>query len=513
MENNLAQPTAGNSIPTTTQLNDNNLPSWDQNDNSVWDRENAFINDNIFFRQGGGFELKGAWQNVGVSGKNPIKILMFGDSFTWGNGATNPAMVIAQRFQDELNARTKPNTFVVVPFAKNGQSLYNFVDVLDENIINKINPDIIIYNYTFNDAIPNFNEGYICGQTPLADCLKRSPKLNPDYQSCLRGESGIIGKSFQFITQKRFPLLSNKLLTRACAPLYAELEKSEFNELSYTNYPLTNPYLPKFYQGLELLEKRFNKKIYISNMVFTLPQDPMEGERFFTTLEKRGFLTIPMTLSLAKRKESLTSDAVLQSMLINPKNGHASSLLTQLYARDIADFLLPKIDTKLLAQAQAGASALEFSNNLIASTLPYHANFTNHPTYSSFTYRDLSESEQYEQSFGKGTSSKDNFQNVACANLGYANVLINFNQNLPAGTQLEVKLIKGSGLSTGLLYYDKNYQEQYLDLGPLTPLTKITIPLDSHGTTFIVADKKAAVGCSLAKPVNMNEFQLDFKLL
>ena len=511
MERNLSLPTAGNSIPPTTQLNDNNLPSWDQNDNSVWDRENAFINDNIFFRQGGGFELKGDWQNVISSSKRPIKILMFGDSFTWGNGATNSAMVIAQRFEDELNTRTKPNTFVVVPFAKNGQSLYNFVDVLDEKKIKEINPDLVIYNYTFNDAIPNFNEGFICGETQLSDCLKRSPKLNPDYQSCLRGESGIIGRSFQFLTHNLFPLLSNKLLTRACAPLFAELERTEFNELTYTNFPLTNPYLPKFYQGLELLEKRFNKKIFISNMLFTLPQDPMEGERFFKTLNERGFLTIPMTRSLAKRIESLSDESVLKSMLINPKNGHASSLLTHLYASDIADFVLPTINSKLLKEAQDGSQ--ESSQNLIASTLPYHASFTKQPNFSSLTYRDLPIINQYEQSFGKGTSNNDNFQNVACANLGYANVLINFRQNLPGGSKLEVKRVKGTDLSAGLLYYDKNYQEQYLDLGSLASLNQITIPLESHGTTFIVADKKSAVGCSLAKPVNMQEFKIDFKLL
>ena len=436
---------------------------------------------------------------------------MFGDSFTWGNGATNPSMVVSQRLQDELNARTKPNTFVVEPFAKNGQSLYNFVDVLDEKLIDKIDPDLVLYNYTFNDAIPNFNEGFICGETPLSDCLKRSPKLNPSYQACLKGEEGFIGKSFQLITQNRFPLLTNKILTRACAPLFAELERNEFNELSYTNEPLTNPYLEKFYQGLALLEKRFEGKIYVSNMVFTLPVDPLQGERFFATLKAKEFQTIPMTLSLAKRVESLRNEQVLQSMLINPKNGHASSMLTQLYARDIADYILPKVDPLLLAEAKANAKNNPLS--LISSTLPYHVNYTTGSDTSTLSYSDLPPAKQYKQSFGKGTSGVHNFQNVACANLGYANVLVNLNQTLPAGTTLEVRKLLGSELSAGLFYYDNNYQEQYLDLGLIGTSTKVTLPAGSHGSTFIVADKKSSVGCSLAKPVTMQDFKLEFNII
>ena len=68
--------------------------------NPVWDRENAFLVDNLYFRQGLGYELK--LENSSFSTINPksIKVLIFGDIFTWGQGLIDPTNDLSARLSD-----------------------------------------------------------------------------------------------------------------------------------------------------------------------------------------------------------------------------------------------------------------------------------------------------------------------------------------------------------------------------------------------------------------------------
>lgn len=91
---------------------------------------------------------------------NIYRIIVIGDSFTFGWGIKNSDDIYSSVLQKKLDDKYGKGKFEVINLAKNGYSTADVVNVIRDTGL-KFNPDLIIYGYYPNDAEgPNSLKGF-----------------------------------------------------------------------------------------------------------------------------------------------------------------------------------------------------------------------------------------------------------------------------------------------------------------------------------------------------------------
>ena len=83
--------------------------------------------------------------------KDVFRIVIIGDSFTFGYGIENPDNIYPRLLQEKLDKRYGEGKFEVINLAKNGYSMMDAVRVQKDLALN-LSPDILVLGYFINDA-------------------------------------------------------------------------------------------------------------------------------------------------------------------------------------------------------------------------------------------------------------------------------------------------------------------------------------------------------------------------
>lgn len=454
---------------------------------NIWERENTFINYNLYKREGVGPRITTIDEyNKNVS-EESIRILLLGDSFIWGDGVTDPNNSIAIKLQDSLNKRSKPGAFRVYILSRNGSSTYNYPDYMTEEVLKEINPDKIVYAHYMNDAIPNFNEKIICQDKTI--CENYSPESTSIYQNCIKGEEGLFPQLLRNSLRDRFPTLTKKLLLYYCDPILQNLKKNSYSQELLWNQPWDNPWLDKWYQSLEAIASKKKGDVYVAELRY-LTLSPKVYQFNKEAFNSSGLKIIPMTKTIETVGKYDTRE-----LQINPINNHSNAMLSQSYADDIANELIKNYNIEEIKSVDTKPF------NLISSTLPSNLKLiSNNENYSKATFT-LDRDHGFDDLIAGKPLPR---QFVSCAFLGKSYIQINLNRFLNGGT-VKVKVNSAEKLTLGLFEYDKEYKKYHRvvkgDTITLNPM------MNNYQLTLI--NEKDKNGCSVENEITFPSFTLE----
>lgn len=473
-------------------------PMYDQKNNPIWDRENAFINNNIYYIQGRGPDIRTYRQKEGLVSQEAIRVVLIGDSYVWGNGAYDPGMSIGRRLERELNKATSPNTFNVIVEAKNGDSTFNYVDIYTKEKIKELDPDIIIYGFFQNDLVPSFTEKMICGEKSA--CKDYSPETMPEYRNCVEAKSGLFSHLVKKLVRSNFPSLASELMIRHCDTVYQRLKEGSYDVLTLMRYPNQNPWLPKWKEAVKILASQASgTPLAVANLKTRYGISDEAMSIITREFSKNNYGIVPMS-STAELISSTRDD----ELNVNPANGHSGSELTHSYASDIAKYILA-----IFPQSGKKTNHLSLptdSNLLINSKLPNSISLTSNKSQSAdFELGKPFIDSRYPFAIA-GEVVKPQY--VACAYLGYSHVIINLDSEIQNNTRYKLKTPKNDGgvLYLSLAYYDANYKMIIKKIGNIGSGIEFTIPRSSNGVSLLIGDPKRNIGCSMDESINMDYF-------
>jgi hypothetical protein len=473
-----------------------------------WSRENTFINNNNYLRQGYGYEIK--TDNIIPKEVNPdpTRILIFGDSFLWGNGNTDPSSTLDSILYRKLNSPGSTPKYEVKLLTQPGRSTFNYYDLFTENPIQSYNPDIVIYAYHGNDYMPSFTESLICKKLSIKACQSSNARTNPQYQSCLKGDAGIIPVLISKTLANR-PNLRHQLILRACEPIYLKAKKEGYDQDQYFNNPTASPYYSDWIKALSLLKQELSPyKVLVANLTSEISTQKT-NEFMEEKMQAAGYDVIPM--SLTYKAVYLKDELIPNSNLlvkVNPINDHPSSYLNNAYADDIINYL--GININQIEETNPSDKNLS-SKKLVAYTMPYF-DITNQsitPNKSKLTFDSKANPTHTQSIIGNPNLP---FQFANCMNLGYSNFQFTLGVNQP-GKQIKISnLPKNEKHEIGFYYYDeklaRKYQKLKLNTSNLYQLPKSEIP-----PTLTISFPEYAVGCPLDKEITAPNFEIELELL
>ena len=469
-----------------------------------WDRENTFINYNLYLQEGIGPDTTSIDQRNLETNPAGIKVLLLGDSFVWGDGVTDAGMMIGTRLQDELNSLTAPGVFTVLSYGKSGASTYNHAEYFTKEKIAEINPDLIVYAYYVNDTVPNFTEKMICLYKTV--CNKFSPQTAPAYQKCVQGKANYFDLLVKKEIRNRYPALASQLIVRNCDVIFQYLAKhTHTDEQLWANNKI-NPWFSTWKTAVSTFANNTKSvPTYMAELYFNEPTVANDNE---TTAEfvKNGIPVIPMPDALAKVYQVGSG-----ALALNPVNGHANSILTKLYAVDISKYILKSYNYKKLLENTKQPYLVE--NKLVSSVLPFSVKIKNNTgTNAELSVTDFTSKDAFPHIIA-GVPLPPQF--VACTDLGYSHIQVNLNRFLKPGQKIEVtpKKLSNENYTLGYYYYDKNYAATFKEVGILNGPTTFTVPQDSHGILLTLGVKTRNTNCSLKEVITLSNFAFTIGLV
>ena len=486
------------------------FPQFFGQSHGVWERENTFINDNIYLRQGFGYDLNNQSipDNSNTSGSK-IKILIFGDSFTWGNGNIDPNSTIGSMLKRRLNKSAGGDIFEVRVLAKNGTSLMSHYDFLKEYDLKGYNPDLVIYNYYFNDHVPNFTETLVCGDLSIKECQDRDPKLNPLYQSCQKGRGDFISSLISRF-KVFYPYFSADFLSRHCSKYFVRLKDQSFDEVKLLKDPFKSPFINEFRESARLVREIFaGYKLAVANLVFLSNSEEVDS-KIMSLFEEDGYSVVKMSRTHETMK-SPRNDDFLNTILVNPGNAHSSSYLNNIYTEDMSDFIFSYISDSRINEALKLRRS-----NLDSNREEGVVDFTM-PVFDSKVIRLGKESSRvifsksFEDKYNQRDSLSDNlpFQYVPCSELSrpyYIFTLRDYSSN---------RFLKVEGLKNlkdfefGFFYYDEDFKRTYKEV---EFSSRMPIPESKLPPSFVLSLKESELGCFGDKEISFPDFNIVLSL-
>ena len=496
-----------NEDPPTSLTMDNNSP---------WARENTFINNNLINEQGYGFAKKNYHDSFQSDNPSTYRILLFGDSFIWGNGNLDTANHIGAQVESRLNALTKSNIFQVTSLGQNGRSIYNYYDYFKSNSIDSLKPTQVIYGFYLNDPIPSFTESIICGGKRPEECKAEDPQLNPNYQNCLQGEGDKLSNTINLL-RGRFPLATQTLLTRYCEPLLVKLQAKNFDFAKILLEPKKSPYYPTWLRTLKLLKDEI-KPYPIHVATFYLHPNQLSADKILTKdFMANGYQMIPMVETYKQYQpfESLKynvkdEELLLRKTYINPGNDHPSSYLTNLYVTDIVQYILQNLDKSAYGEAVNSASTA-IKGPLVVSSMPSFDMVLINELNQATVIFDKKLSPIYIQRNAAGKEIPFQYNN--CLNLGYSNFQIILAKGLSGNLRIQ-GLDPKIKTKLGFYYYDSEHLRRYLPLtskisGDLT----VAIPASNGNPALVIGFPDSGANCAIDKVIDAPNFKIILKHL
>lgn len=502
-------------VKTDSLSGSNQFPGpGDSMSDTPWVRENVFINANIYLQQGFGYQLNNFHDTALNENSKSYKIVMFGDSYTWGNGNVDWANNIGNELERELNRETESNIFEVVTRARNGRSIYNHYDFFRAFSLNDLNPQMVIYNYYVNDAIPSYTEELICGQRVASACSADNPLIDPSYRACLRGKGSFPAELINRL-RNQYPLTTQNILTRYCDPKLKKAQAIKYNYEDVLLNPPASPYYSTWLEALPLLQQEVAPySIHVANL-YASAGHKEANKILLQDMKNAGYGIIPMTNTTKTIGEEILprekEDQLVKKLWVNPGNTHASSYLIRQYVLDIAKYVKENLNEEKYLSAKKNSSPLQPAK-LVTHTMPTFAiEVESKDSKNANLFFDKDSKPLYPQSIVEG--EKMPFQYANCLNLGYSN----FQFMLAKGTKGKLRiqgLDSKNKTNLGFYIYDDQHSRRYLSVkeGKLNTMV-VDIPSSFGSPTLVIGFPDYGKGCPINKVIDAPDFNVSLALL
>lgn len=480
-------------------------PVIEVSDPYLWQRENQFLLMDQARRVGWGPDLVD--QTPREMRGDPLRVLVVGDSFVWGQGVEDLDNRWDKILQRELDVRTRPGTFEVVALGKGGSSTMNMAEWFSQDRVTRLDPDALVIGFISNDFWPTFTEKHFCvklnlcvpdGGAPAVDCGPRC-----DIAACLLGEGTPLGWFLRDVMNPRYPNVTTWLLHRYCDPDRIASRRGLLTEHDSIDDPKSSPYWSLFEEAVQGLGDaggdipRF--VVHTRTRPFFLDRlDPTEA-----VFLEHGFRLTPMTATYDVIKAHDSRDLV-----VNPADTHPNALLTSAYAVDAAQAIVEQFTERIAAMKPVPADMAPIvSNYLPTSMSPEPAGDK------SFSFLFDPESASRLGQGARATVNGTSFprQLVPCARMGRPHARIMLDRSLPAGSIVQVRLRSPSSLvllPVGTAANGSQIQGQPVVLAG-DGSTEVSIGNGVHG--FLLGTTKA--GCPAEDEITLPPFRLSIDLL
>lgn len=279
--------------------------------------------------------------------KKAKRILIMGDSFVWGDGLVNMNHIWWRQLQRELNNRGYSHVEVIARGECGWSTRQQLIALKSEKLIQKYQPDIVIFGYVTNDANENIVKRY--REINLSLMLLRLfsfDKLAPITMKLL--ENVIHNSHVEFNDKTGYPyhIWEQKLLEGSNFDAYNKTvgELKEYLDsidipsffVTLPSYPVEN-FIP-LYQPIKKLYSHHNIQFY---------------DLLDSYIKEYGDYYQNMTLMQQK------------SYSANPSNGHPGLISTHFYANQVTDILEKDYSSILLNPSKVAAQNTEpFINDI-----------------------------------------------------------------------------------------------------------------------------------------------------
>lgn len=477
-----------------------------------WERENIFINDNNIDLVGRGYDIKNLNEVSKEDNINPVKILIFGDGYIWGNANTDRSSTITVLLQKKLDAIYGKKVTEVKLLSNSAAGTFTIYDYFKKFGLKGYKPDLVIYSYFDNDFNPSFNESLICRSESkeFCDSQKNSPAIfDPKYQDCIHGEgdstSQLIGK-----IKNLFPKQSYNLLIKKCAPLLEKAKKNPYNPLITQRKPFTSNFIELWEKTMGDLRNIF--KEYDAAVFKPVPFAPSieDDKKIRNVFVKSGWDNIPLTITEKYFKEHMNDQGFWEDIKINQSIGYPSSILNNLNAQDMVNYITKKISKEKIENAKKTLSKDLSNENLVSYTMPVY-NVKNN--YISSNESEIIFDKSLNKPYNQDPDGKEElpFQHANCMNHNSANFLLTLNSEIKSGNISLSGLPKNEKIKIGLYYYGENAKRMYKEIGDYRE--NMVIKMENTTITNVIAIifENHSKNCPVNKEISAPDFKVSVK--
>lgn len=417
------------------------------------------------------FTLVAEPQTGAVAYRNPerIRILLIGDSFTYGTGLRDMDRRLGYVLESMLDDATSDGTFEVVSMAYPGASTFTQAAWLRRILENEAPSQFVGSGMMGNlekllEPFDALIVGYVANDR-LADRQDLQIEIPEEYQAAVRRTHGET-----FILQRYVD-----------AYQYFEETGVGVGRGIADGMPTPNdPYYPLAVQ--EIRSFLGNKPALVMPLILTT-DDQAEVGRGMIKFEKAGFTVINDETSATVRK----AEPVLQ-LMVTAVDPHPGTRLLQAYATDMSKAILSSIPNTRLAEAERGA--IQSQRPLVSNYLPLELSIVESGGETEVAFDGEFEIERQCVPHGKpgfpqitcdggvasmygGDGTEWSMQHTPCVPLGRTFAQVMFHKNYREN--IEIRLQTGESVQLYSIEYTPSGEELFFDIGTLTAGSTATL--------------------------------------
>jgi hypothetical protein len=494
-------PAAGSDVDGSLRM----VPAMQTEGPLQWHRENHYINYSNFLRRGGDHILDDERYGSLEAGK--VRVLAVGDSFLYGTGVSDKDMIWAERLEQKLNTVAGSERFDVQSIAMHGASTLEESEWLTNDLLEMVDPDLIVVGYVINDVIPSGQERQLCGSK--IPCDVNTAEDLPQFAACLNGEGGLFSRFAGTMLRPWFPTLTRSVLERFCDLGRIAAEEGVPTERGLQGAPEKSRFWPYFLKGVD----RFGEiDLAVPVLVAPLYTGDSPLDRYIKPLEvftQRGAEQVAMTETLRQLGSYEPKD-----LWVNPVDGHPGNVLSSAYAHDIAAHLISqrkdlfsdeKTSTRGVSSERSSRNKTE--RKLLSSVLPNEVEVTRNEERL-FTVR-YQGGVRYPSPRNAGPSIPE--QSAPCAVLNRPHMRLMLRPDLVGSSPTESLSLKMEGVFQPVDVFVTGYDgagfPYVRTAGSLTQSAPLVVKLQRGDSGLMFASVNSQ-GCDLDQVIKLPELSL-----
>lgn len=469
------------------------------NATAAWTRENVYLSNANVTRINVGTDLRPQIPVDWSANPDRIRILVVGDSSTWGHGAEDLDMRWPARLQEILDERTAPGAIEVVVIAENGASTVLQAEWLTPALIEQINPDLIVIAQNANDVAPSGREVVFCGEFPNGECPPLIVEDSEEYRECNAGGYG--NPVLMEQAAEQFPEIAKQLNDARCDPVLLREATGLPLKRDILDDPKNSAYYSAFTDALATIVTNAGNRPVVRMSVAAMEEEMRHVALLEDAWRNAGYVIAEMPrmsaaiVTAAQRRENFD---------INPGNSHPGPVATLLMALDVADVVLPLLPSERLDAATA--NAVPPKRPLLSNYLPVGLQLGDHTPRSVLVINGDPKAEHTVITDIAGLTTGE--QSTPCATLGRPHGRLMFNPQIQTGTVIELTMIapQTGMFELSTVGYDRDGRQIIAPAGTLKAGTALTVTTGPEVRGVLIAVPTG--NCDVKADLHLPPFRL-----